>query len=83
MKVFLLILCCCNTIETYCIRGHSVVWRNSDDRVVKKVVFSKNARLRPYYPNEKKELEDLEYGFEYFAQALEPLQKIIITKKSL
>lgn len=80
MKICSLILFIFSTIHSYCIRGHSVIWRNSDNKIVKKVVFSKDTRLKPYFPNEKEELDNLEDGFIYHANALEPLQKILIKK---
>jgi hypothetical protein len=67
-------------INSYHIRGHSVVWRNSNNRVVKQVVFSKNTCFKPYFPNEKKELENLEYGFIYNAEAINLLQKVLVKK---
>ena len=80
MKICLLILSIFSTINSFCIRGHSVIWRNSDNIIVKKVVFSEGTRLKPYFPNEKEELNNLEDGFIYHAEALEPLQKILIKK---
>ena len=66
--------------KSYCIRGHSVIWRNSDNNIVKKVVFSKNARLKPFFPNEMEELNNLESGFVYHSEALWELQKTLIKK---
>ena len=54
MKFFILFLSIFTTINSYCIRGHSVIWRNSDNNIVKKVVFSKGTRLKPYFPMKKK-----------------------------
>tara|TARA_A100001015_G_scaffold321595_1_gene453273 strand:- start:4611 stop:4862 length:252 start_codon:yes stop_codon:yes gene_type:complete len=83
MRVFLFVLYFLTTVESYGIRGYSVIWRNSENKVVKRVVFSKNTRLKTYFSNEKKELDDLEYGFDYFVKALESPKKIIIIKKPL
>ena len=80
MKVFLLFSTILAITSSYNIRGYSVVWRNSNNRVVKEVVFSKNTRFKPYFPNEKEELEKLEYGFVYNAEAIVSLQKVLIKK---
>lgn len=80
MKSFILFFSIFSITNSYCIRGHSVIWRNSYDNIVKKVVFSENTRLKPYFPNEKEELDKLEDGFIYHAKVLEPLQKILVKK---
>tara|TARA_B100001989_G_C24548139_1_gene472387 strand:- start:2763 stop:3038 length:276 start_codon:yes stop_codon:yes gene_type:complete len=80
MKILLLFSAIFAITHSYCIRGYSVVWRNSDNNVVKQVVFSKNTRFKPYFPNEKEELEKLEYGFVYNAESVNLLQKVLIKK---
>jgi hypothetical protein len=54
-----------------------VIWRNSNNHIVKQVVFCRNSRFKPYFPNEKEELEKLEYGFVYKAKAIDRVQKVL------
>lgn len=47
------------------LRGHSTAWRNSQDTVLKQVVYDKNTRNKPRIPGELDALRALPNGFAY------------------
>ena len=63
MKVFILFSAIFAITSSRNIKEYSVVWRNSNNHVMKQVVFCRNTRFKPYFPNEKEEFE--KYFYEY------------------
>tara|TARA_B100000214_G_scaffold308696_1_gene240113 strand:- start:1716 stop:1925 length:210 start_codon:yes stop_codon:yes gene_type:complete len=62
------------------IRGHSVVWRDSNNKVVKQVIHDETTRLKPYFPNEQEALRKLEYGYIYTSKQIPLVFKVLVKK---
>ena len=62
------------------LRTCSIVWRNSDDKVVKHVSYDRSATFKPHFEGEVNELEKLPYGWYYHAYPIDHINKTIIKK---
>ena len=67
------------------VRGYSTVWRNSQNKIVKKVVYTSSTRLKNRFETELDEFRNLEHGWEYLAHEIRGqdkhnLKKILVKK---
>tara|TARA_Y100000748_G_scaffold300612_2_gene299348 strand:+ start:358 stop:606 length:249 start_codon:yes stop_codon:yes gene_type:complete len=65
--------------ETF-IRGHSIVWRNEHNRIVKQVVYHKNDVFRPKKEYEMKKILNLPYGYRYNLYQIDDTDEISYNK---
>jgi len=58
------------------LRGYSVIWRNNNNEIVKKVVYTNKSVFTEKLKNEDQVLNDLPNGFEYEIFQLSHVNKL-------
>lgn len=85
---FLFILSCilsCNYVHTLSLRAYSVVWRNVDNKVVKRAIYDSAAVFTPKFPTENDDLNCLPNGYVYHLHVIQTdhVRKILYTSKRM
>ena len=68
MKVVWFLLFLVNHIFGLSYRGYSVIWRNSNNKIVKQAIYNREAVFTPKLKNELDELNKLPAGYIYDLQ---------------
>ena len=78
------IFCFLCNVNSLSLRGYSVVWRNSRNKIVKQVIYDKKDVFTPRFATELEELNELPTNTTYKAFSVNHINKLIILKtKSL
>ena len=62
------------------IRGYSVVWRDSHDKIVKRVIYDKKDAFTPRFTTEMDELNALPTNATYKVFAVNNTNKLVVLK---
>ena len=68
MKLVCFLLYLMNDISALSFRGYSVLWRNSNNKIVKQAIYNHEAVFTPKFKNELDELNKLPAGYIYDLQ---------------
>lgn len=82
MKLFLVLIFLQN-IYALSYRGYSVIWRNSNNKIVKQAIYNHEAVFTPKFKNEIEELNKLPKGYVYDLRVIHSntIHKIMYKKR--